>query len=368
MTDQSLSAASIAAIMAYLPPDTPTLSQTIDWIRDDPDLAPNKRRDLRSALVTMAKAVGRPPEQIPASHRWLRQHLAVFHPQHLGISPKRWSNIKSDVSFAFRHVGLVNVEKPHLAPFPPEWQVLWDRVEEDRMRWNLSRFFHFCSAVGISPEDVDDTVMERFRFSLIEESFIKNPDWTAKYATNLWNKAVDHIPGWPARRLTKTNDRKDYALPHATFPASFQADVDRFIDRVSGTDIMAEDGPVRPFAAVAGVGLCRSWSKRGSSGGISDMEAVQKPTATHEDSRQLCSPVLPILRVSRSQRQLTRWLVYRFLANGDHSTELGQYIAGRCSHGTFDCPKNLRSIWSDGKGSNSGSYLGTERQGQRSSP
>jgi len=248
MTDQSLSVAALSAVFAYLPPGTPTLAEAIDQIVSDDQLAPTRRRDLRSALTAMAKAVGRPPEQVPASHRWLRNRLEGFHPHHMDFSAKRWSNIKSDVSFAFRHLGLVDAKRPHLAPFLPQWQALMDRIYVDRMRWNLSRFMHFCSAVGVGPDAVSDAVMDRFRFSLVEESFVKNPDWTTKYAVKLWNQAVDTIPDWPQQRLTTTNDRKDYALPFATFPASFQADVDHFIVRVSGHDLMAEDGPLRPFA------------------------------------------------------------------------------------------------------------------------
>lgn len=248
MTEQSLSAAALSAVFAYLPPGMLTLADAIDQIGDNQHLAPTRRRDLRSALIAMAKAVGRPPEQIPASHRWLRDRLADFHPQHLNITAKRWSNIKSDVSFAFRHLGLVDAERPHLAAFQPEWQSLWDRIDDDRLRWNLSRLFHFCSAVSVDPDAVSDAVMDRFRFSLIEESFVRDPDRIVKNAIHLWNKAVDTVPGWPRQRLTKSNDRKDYALSYAAFPASFQADVDRFIERVSGADLMAEDGPPRPFA------------------------------------------------------------------------------------------------------------------------
>ena len=59
------------------------------------EIPDRRRQDLASAVRTAARALGRPPEQIPAEPRLLARRLAEIAPQALGFARPRWSNIRS---------------------------------------------------------------------------------------------------------------------------------------------------------------------------------------------------------------------------------------------------------------------------------
>ncbi|MDA1024299.1 MAG: hypothetical protein O2817_13320, partial [Proteobacteria bacterium] len=141
--------------MAKLENPNPTFADVISAIEKEPDLEPRQRRDLISALRTMARFIDRGPEQVPASTEWLRQRLRQLHPRQLGISDKRFQNVKSAVMSALRMT--VSNNKRHGA-FPEmnsAFQALYDAIPDRMTGYKLSRFFRYCSAHEISPMDVD---------------------------------------------------------------------------------------------------------------------------------------------------------------------------------------------------------------------
>ena len=118
-----------AALAATLPKDVPTLADAIARIVDDERLSVTRRRDMASALRSIARALGRPPEILPASTRWLQPRLERLHPEQLGISAKRWSNIASDAAAGLRHLGLARwVIRSRNEPLPPAWATTASRV------------------------------------------------------------------------------------------------------------------------------------------------------------------------------------------------------------------------------------------------
>ncbi len=247
MGTMSLSAMAVASPL-FAAPVTPSLVDLIAWIEADEHLPWQRRRDLCSSLRTLAKAVDRPPEQVFADHRWLRTRLRDFHPLQIGVSKKRWSNVRSDFNRVMDLYDLTSMRKITEIPLLPEWQSLFEVAEDDRIRWNLNRIARFCSASGIKPDDVDEAVIVQFQAALEAESFVKNPGEWARNTIKTWNRAVDEAPGWPQRKLHRESRRRDYALPLTAFPRSFQDDVARWNARVDGSDPLAEDGPNRSFS------------------------------------------------------------------------------------------------------------------------
>lgn len=60
---------------ALLPLGTPMYDQLIERIKRDESLSDTRRRDLVSGLRRVAKALGLPPEDVPADGRWLQPRL-----------------------------------------------------------------------------------------------------------------------------------------------------------------------------------------------------------------------------------------------------------------------------------------------------
>ncbi len=82
--------------MALLPPGTPMFSEVKAKVADHPDLSHERRRDIQSGLRRVAKALARPPEEVPAFAPWLQKRLSSFAPASMGLTPKSWSNAMSD--------------------------------------------------------------------------------------------------------------------------------------------------------------------------------------------------------------------------------------------------------------------------------
>ncbi len=238
------------ALQATLPVDVPTLADAIARIVNDPDLAPTRRRDMASALRSVAKALGRPPEILPASAHWLQPRLERAHPEQLGISAKRWRNISSDAMAALRHLGLAQqVARGRNEPLAPAWAVLAEAIsDKTALHRRLSRFIGFCSRLGIAPEEVDDHVVAAFLEALTDGLLLKRPMPIVQQVVLRWNQASAEIAGWPRQQLTRIDRRDTYCFEWEAFPKSFRNDLERWLNRLSGADILANDTPEKPLA------------------------------------------------------------------------------------------------------------------------
>ena len=86
--------------------------------------------------------------------------------------------------------------------------------------------------------------------AVTQESRIQDPERLVRRTATLWNRAVRTVPGWPVTLLAVVDQRDHYTVPIEQFPATFQADVRAFLDRVGSKNPFRNDGPPRPFAEV----------------------------------------------------------------------------------------------------------------------
>ena len=88
-------------------PATPTsLAELIESIAADSSLSEVRRRNVCSSIRRFCEALGLLPDVVPAAFWFFREKLANFHPIEAGIKEHRWQTIRSDVSFALKHIGL----------------------------------------------------------------------------------------------------------------------------------------------------------------------------------------------------------------------------------------------------------------------
>ena len=238
-----------STINPFTTADQITLANVLERIDSDESLSTQRRRNICSALRALGSLMERDLSYLPANPGFYRKMFKGLHPEHCGLSKSRIANIKSDVLFALKFVGCINGARSYMAPFSDDWQVLWEKAAcAGRLRLYVSRLLHFCSARGISPDDVDDVVSEQLLQALIDESLVNNPIRTYKGILRIWNKLVDQVPGWPQTILTITNDRDDYTIPLDQFPQSFRDEVDAMVSRWTGKDILDDFGPDKPLA------------------------------------------------------------------------------------------------------------------------
>ncbi len=228
--------------------DQPTLAQVLDAIASDTALPAQRRRNLCSSIRGTGKLVGKPLEAIPASVSFLRNIYKNLHPEQCGMTLSRIRNIRSDVLFALRQVGIIGRAHTYMCPLSPEWQELWEQAAcAGKLRRYVSRLMHYCSARGIGPHEVNDQVLEAFKQALIDESLIQDPITTHQGIVRTWNKLVDAVLVWPKTYLTVPRYSTNYTIPLDSFPASLQTEIAAFFHRSAGVDILDDEAPPKPL-------------------------------------------------------------------------------------------------------------------------
>jgi integrase len=232
----------------FVSPDHATMAEVIDLVGADEALPLQRRRNICSSIRTLARALGMKPADIPAHATFLRGMFDRIHPEQSGINRKRLQNVRSDIRFALLHAGLMGQGQTYMAPLTAEWQRLFDILVDRQFKYGLSRFMRFCSAQGIAPSAVDDQLSNAFLEAMEQETFVIRPMVVHRNAVRLWNRAAGQIDGWPDKQLTVPSRRQTYTLPWSAFPDSFRSEVETWLSRLRGDDLLAEEGPDRPLS------------------------------------------------------------------------------------------------------------------------
>lgn len=180
------------------------------------DLSVAQKNERCSAMRSFAKWIGEPPTAIPAHPEYIRRKFNKLTPAAVGVSTKRFANVKSAPLAALRHQGLV-AGQHYLAPLKPAWKALRQALPGKYAWTSLSRFFHYGSANGIEPSNVDDPISEAFLQALIDETLIKDPRVTHQNMCRAWNSMADTIPTWPKTKLTVPCYTDHYCLDWERF-------------------------------------------------------------------------------------------------------------------------------------------------------
>ena len=98
-----------------------TLAEVLRLIEADQDLSPTRCRDLASALRAIGKIAHQDLAAMPASFTHLRTLTALHTAVGLGLSPKRWANIKAELASALRQVGIAPRRRRLAAHLPEPW-------------------------------------------------------------------------------------------------------------------------------------------------------------------------------------------------------------------------------------------------------
>ena len=162
--------------MSLLPPsrkpdDTshqPSLADVREMIVADEGLSLRRRQDVSSALRTVAKALGRRLEEMPAHPGYLRERLERFTPAMAGLSARRWRNALSLTRSALKLAGLAHLPGRYQEPLMPAWAELFGHLNDTRMRLGLSRLTRWCGVRGIAPDQVNDEVLSSFLVELCD--------------------------------------------------------------------------------------------------------------------------------------------------------------------------------------------------------
>lgn len=129
-----------------------TFQDLIGRIENDKSLRPRKQRDLLSSVRCFTAKLGIGQHE-PATFPRMRERLKRNTPANLGCSKRRWANILSDVKFVLNRYG-ARRDNGRLSDLLPEWRQLRDGIKKRTLKLGLSRFKHWCSSQGITPDQV----------------------------------------------------------------------------------------------------------------------------------------------------------------------------------------------------------------------
>jgi hypothetical protein len=196
--------------------------------------------EMSSALRRICKALHADPSTVPAEPRLLRPRLAKLTPAMAGVTPKRWTNIKSLLFKALKHVGFTSMAGRSREPLAPAWEQLRDLLPDRYFKSGLSRFMSYSTNRGLGPYAITAQTFVEFGAELEASSLARDPGALHRETTKLWNRAARTIPGWPQSEVEVPDRRRTFALPADRFPASFSADLNRFLATSAETDVFSE--------------------------------------------------------------------------------------------------------------------------------
>lgn len=208
----------------------PNLADAIVHIERSEALSREKRLHFACSMRFVARALDRPPSLIPARWTAVRARVEEMHPSQLGVTGKTFANHRANVRAALNLFCAEKNVPRRGTPLSEPWSRLWASIDRVRTRMQLSRFFRYLSARGISPEAVDDAVVEAF-LSDWEETGLRGPDaQSRRRLVRAWNDCSETISGWPAQRLTQSAVRSVGRGPDwEAFRVGLRNEVDAFL-------------------------------------------------------------------------------------------------------------------------------------------
>jgi integrase len=204
-----------------------TLQDVVDRLLANPGPSETRKRDLRSALSVFAKVVGQPLSAIPLELAAIRNKLDGVAPAQAKVTPKRWANLRSDLSAAIAASGLIEMLKTSAVEPARGWVALL-RGKPSAIAHGLSRFARWATLRHIEPIAVNDEVMERFFGELDTNSLVRNLRAQRRTVAINWNKlaaGVDDLQRVqvPSHRPPSRRVSWDH------LPASFRKEVEEYL-------------------------------------------------------------------------------------------------------------------------------------------
>jgi hypothetical protein len=177
---------------------------------------------------------------------WARPHLAY------GLTKVAFRNTLS----ALRHVLIrlgVHADSSHCRnKLSPAWQALHVALPTDEYRKGLIRFFRFLTLEDVTPETMTPDSIDQFDAWCRSSILHQDPTSLSRRTAGNWEFARRNVLGWPQVALHRTGMRDQYALPWEAFPASFRAEVERFLAGLAaGPATFKRGNPFRNLAKAA---------------------------------------------------------------------------------------------------------------------
>ena len=230
------------------PETPPTLATVLAALETKGELSETRRRDLRSAIKRVAELLGNVPAAIPLVMENVQAELGAVSPIAVGLSAKRFTNIRSDFVAAVKASGVIPKKLNVNATLSPDWVDFFSRLASRKAHLGLSRLARYASNQGISPQGINDEVIHGFIAAIREGSLHKKPHGLHRQVTVLWNKAAEDSD-LGIRRVAIASFRKPpQRLSESLLCPSFIKDRENYLAWCGVVDPFANDARSRRLA------------------------------------------------------------------------------------------------------------------------
>ena len=180
----------------------PSFADLVAAVEQTADLPVQTRRHWVCSVRQVAKWLDRPAVELPA--RWNAVRLSVGHLHHarVGVTAKTLANHKSNLRAALRWFGNEHGVPQMGARLTPEWARFRDGLERP-VRDRLYNFIRYCSARGIDPSSVHDTIFQDYWTYRTEFTGMASGNATRRPMVRAWNTCVAAREGWSLQPLTE---------------------------------------------------------------------------------------------------------------------------------------------------------------------
>ena len=213
------------------------------------ELPEQKRRHWTTSLRQIAKAWSKPLEIIPARYSAVRADLINLHEVPAGLTAKTLQNHKSNAKSALLYLAREKGVPEYGAPLTPEWEALRAKIKGSLVRFRLSSFMRFCSANAVTPEEVNEGVIDRF---VDYRSRCGKPADSAfrRLMARAWNGNLGTIPGWPEIKLVEPPVKSTVEIVWSDFPEGLRQDIDRYLEGLTKRRRNRKGQRIRPLKPV----------------------------------------------------------------------------------------------------------------------
>jgi integrase len=128
------------------------------------------------------------------------------------------------------------------------WSKLMAELSSKRMHLGLSRLARWCSGKGIEPVQVSNAVLTDFIDSVRQGTLHRKPNELHRNVACIWNEAAQETRMRLQRVLVPSFRGPAKRVEWSLLPASFQNDLEAYLDWCGGSDAFAVDARSRTLA------------------------------------------------------------------------------------------------------------------------
>ena len=228
--------------------ETPTLATVRAALKRPGAVAGTRLRDMQSAVTCVARLLGNEPEAIPLDMEAIGAGLGAISPPAVGMTAKRFANIKSDFMAAVAASGVKSVLVSVKKVLSPKWLELFERLSGRRAHVGLSRFARHASAKDVEPADVDDAIFAGFISDVRQGSLHRKPNALYRQVTLIWNEAACD-PSLGLQLVTVPCFRgPPKRINRAGLRPEFTEDTEKYLSWCGGSDPFAADARPKALA------------------------------------------------------------------------------------------------------------------------